>query len=43
MVGIRGQDIRTTLIKEAIEIPRRIKPQSDLVKTAMSLGTSFGI
>ena len=43
MVGIRGQDIRTTLIKEAIEIPRRIKPQSDLVKTAMSVGTSFGI
>ena len=43
MVGIRGQDIRTTLVKEAIEIPRRIKPQSDLVKTAMSVGTSFGI
>lgn len=43
MVGIRGQDIKTIPIKEAIKVPRRIKPQSDLVKTAMAVGTSFGI
>lgn len=42
MVGLRGVDIRTTRIEEAIAVPRRVRPDSDLVKTAMALGTSFG-
>ncbi|HNX99052.1 MAG TPA: 6-phosphofructokinase, partial [Candidatus Aminicenantes bacterium] len=42
MVGLRGIDIRTTRIEEAIAVPRRVRPDSDLVKTAMALGTSFG-
>lgn len=43
LVGIRGKDIKTTPIQEAIAVPRRVNPESDLVKTAMALGTSFGI
>ena len=43
MVGLRGQNIVTTPIKEAIAVPRRVQPDSEIVKTAMALGTSFGI
>jgi 6-phosphofructokinase 1 len=43
MVGLRGQDIKTTSIKEATVRPRRVDPTSDLVLTARALGTSFGI
>jgi ATP-dependent phosphofructokinase / diphosphate-dependent phosphofructokinase len=43
LVGLRGQEIKTTPIKEAIAVPRRVKPDSDLVKTAKALGTSFGV
>lgn len=43
LVGLRGQDIKTTLIKDAIAEPRRVKPDSDLVMTARALGTSLGI
>jgi 6-phosphofructokinase 1 len=43
LVGLRGQEIHTTPIQEAISVPRRVNPQCDLVKTALALGTSFGI
>ncbi len=43
MVGLRGQKILATPIKDAIAVPRRVQPDSELVKTAMALGTSFGI
>ncbi len=43
MVGLRGQDIKTTPISEAIAVPRRVKPDSDIVATAKAVGTSFGI
>jgi 6-phosphofructokinase 1 len=43
LVGVRGEHITTTPIAEAIAVPRRVKPNSDLVKTAMAVGTSFGI
>jgi 6-phosphofructokinase 1 len=43
LVGIRGQDIVTTTIKEAIAAPRRVNPESDYIKTAKAIGTSFGI
>ncbi len=42
MVGLKGTDIKTTPIKEAIAEPRRVKRDSDLIKTARSVGTSFG-
>ncbi len=42
LVGLRGNEIKTTPILEAIAEPRRVKPESDLVKTAMAVGTSFG-
>jgi len=43
LVGLRGQEIKTTPISEAIAVPRRVKPESDLVATAKAVGTSFGI
>ncbi len=43
LVGVRGEYIKTTPIAEAIAVPRRVKPDSELVKTAMAVGTSFGI
>jgi 6-phosphofructokinase 1 len=43
LVGLRGKEIKTTPISEAIAVPRRVNPESDLVKTAEALGTSFGI
>lgn len=43
MVGLRGTEIRSTPIEEAIRTPRRVDPESDIVKTAMSVGTTFGI
>lgn len=42
LVGLRGQHIVTTPIKEAIAEPRRVKPDCELVKTACAVGTSFG-
>lgn len=42
LVGLRGNEIKTTPIKEAIAEPRRVNPESDLVKTALAVGTSFG-
>ncbi len=43
MVGLRGTEIKTTLLREAIAVPRRVDPDSDMVKTAMAVSTSFGI
>jgi 6-phosphofructokinase 1 len=43
LVGLRGQEIQATPIKDAIAVPRRVKPDSDLVRTARALGTCFGV
>jgi ATP-dependent phosphofructokinase / diphosphate-dependent phosphofructokinase len=43
LVGLRGTEIRATPIAEAIAVPRRVDPESDIVKTAMAVSTSFGI
>lgn len=42
MVGLKGLEIKTTPIKDAIASPRRVEPGSDLVNTAKAVGTSFG-
>jgi len=42
LVGLRGTGIKTTTIKEAIAVPRRVDAANDLVKTAMAVGTCFG-
>jgi 6-phosphofructokinase 1 len=42
LVGLRGGDIKTTLLREAIAVPRRVDPGCDLVRTAMAVSTSFG-
>jgi hypothetical protein len=34
MVGLRGSDIKTSPIREAIAVPRRVKADDDLVKAA---------
>lgn len=43
MVGMRGNDIKTTPIKDAVAVPRRIKADNDLVKVAKAVGTCFGV
>jgi 6-phosphofructokinase 1 len=43
MVGLRGPDIKTTSIKEAIAEPRNVKPDSPLIGTAKAVGANFGI
>jgi phosphofructokinase-like protein len=43
LIGLRGTEIKTTPIKDAIAKPRRVSPDSDFVKTAQAVGTSFGI
>jgi len=43
MVGLRSTEIKSTPIDEAVATPRRVDPDSDIVKTAMAVGTSFGI
>ncbi|MCJ7524885.1 MAG: 6-phosphofructokinase [Candidatus Aminicenantes bacterium] len=42
LVGLRGREIKTTPIKEAVAEPRRVNPESDLVKTALAVGTCLG-
>jgi 6-phosphofructokinase 1 len=42
MVGLRGSDIKTSPIREAIAVPRRVKADDDLVKAAKAVGTCFG-
>jgi 6-phosphofructokinase 1 len=42
MVGLRGSEIRTTPIKEAVAAPRRVKADDDLVRVARAVGTCFG-
>ncbi len=43
LVGLRGTKIVASPISEAIAVPRRVNPESELVKTAEALGTSFGV
>ena len=43
MVGLRGNEIKTTPIKEAVAEPRRVKADDDIVRTAKAVGTCFGI
>ncbi len=42
MVGIRGQEIVPAEIEKAVEEQRLVPPDSPLVRTAHSVGTSFG-
>jgi len=42
MVGLRSSEIKTSPIQEAIAVPRRVKPDDDLVKAAKAVGTCFG-
>ncbi len=43
LVGLRGNEIKYTPIKEAVAVPRRVKSDDDLVKAAKAVGTCFGI
>jgi len=42
LVGLRGNEIKTSPIREAIAVPRRVKPEDDLVRAAKAVGTCFG-
>jgi 6-phosphofructokinase 1 len=43
LVGLRGTEIKTTPIKEAVAVPRRVKAEDDMVRTAKAVGTCFGV
>ena len=43
LIGLHGSEIGTVPLQEAVAAPRRVKPDSDLVKTAKALGTCFGV
>lgn len=43
MVGLCGSEIKTTSLQDAIATPRRVDPESDLVRTARAVNTSFGV
>lgn len=42
MVCIRGNSIESVLLAEAVKGTRRVDPESEKVKAAMAVGTSFG-
>ncbi len=42
LVGLRGNEIRTTPIREAVAVPRRVKADDDKVLVARAVGTCFG-
>ena len=42
LVGLRGNEIRTTPIKEAVAVPRRVRADDDKVLVAKAVGTCFG-
>lgn len=42
LVGLRGSEIRTTPIQEAVAVPRRVKADDDKVLVAKAVGTCFG-
>jgi phosphofructokinase-like protein len=42
MVALHGQDVLAIPIRDAIETPKRVRPDSELVMTARDLGISVG-
>lgn len=42
LVGLQGVEVEETAIEEAVAVPRRVEPDSDLIKTALALGTCIG-
>ena len=42
MVALRGNNIINVSLAEAARNPKRVKPDGDMVKMAMALGTGFG-
>ena len=42
MVALRGEDIVSVPIRDAISNPKLVDPNGQMVKAALSLGTSFG-
>jgi 6-phosphofructokinase 1 len=43
MVGLSGTEVIETPIGEAVAVPRRIDPDSDLVRTVEAMGTCLGV
>jgi 6-phosphofructokinase 1 len=43
LVGLRGTEIKTTPIKDAVAVPRRVQQDSDIIQTAIAMDTCFGI
>jgi len=43
MVALRGRDVRTVSLKDATDSIRKVSPKDPIIKSALSVGTSFGI
>ncbi len=42
LVALKGQEIKLVSLKEAVDNPRRVTPDNELVKVARAVGISFG-
>lgn len=42
MVSLKGVDITTVPLKDAIEVLKKVDPESDFIRTARAVGISFG-
>jgi 6-phosphofructokinase 1 len=42
MVALRGDSIVSVPLRDAVATPKLVDPDSEIVRTARSLGTSFG-
>ena len=43
MVAIKGRDVKAVDLKDAIKTLRRVDPKHPIIKSAISVGTSFGV
>ncbi len=43
MAALRGQDIKAVDLKDAVKSIKKVDPKSTVIKSAVSVGTSFGV
>jgi len=43
MVALKGRDIQAVDLKDAVKCIRKVRPKDPVIKSALAVGTSFGI
>ena len=43
MVAIKGRDVKAVDLKDAVKAIRKVDPKNPIIKSAISVGTSFGV